>query len=365
MAKKLPITVISGFARTGKTSALLDLLRKRNTQERSAIIMNDISETVTAADKVRDALGEDSRLLLELPNGCICCTLEDVFLQAVAKVTESSVDHLYIEGNATAEPSLVRSCLEESVFADQVSIENMMTVVDASTFLQDFLSTDALRQRGLVALPHDDRIVSEVLAEQIECAHTLVLTQCDRVSDADVVFLNAALAALNPTANIVCADKHRHHMNTDALETLIFNAERPFHPHRLHTALSTGAFSSVLRARGIAWIATRQDYKVRWSQTGSVCSLEADGPWWHPGSSKKEGQFNAQWFAACGCRSQDIEFIGTDGRVWQLKTLLESCLLTDVEMALGSDLWAHFDDPFEQWGYDMDRSLFVVREMAP
>ena len=154
-------------------------------------------------------------------------------------------------------------------------------------------------------------------------------------------------------------------MDAGALETLIFKADRPFHPHRLHTALSTHAFSAVLRARGIAWIATRQDYKVRWSQTGSICSLEADGPWWHPGSSKEEGQWNAEWFEACGCHFQDIEFIGTDHSVQQLKNLLESCLLTDVEMALGPDLWVHFDDPFEQWQHHMDRSLFVVRQTTP
>lgn len=362
--KRLPITIISGFAHTGKTSVLLDLLHKKSPKERSAIIMNDISETVTSADTVREALGEDSDLLLELPNGCICCTLKDVFLQAVEKIAESPVDHLYIEGNATAEPSLIRGFLEESRSADQIFIQEMITVIDASSFLQNYLSTDDLRQRGLVALAYDDRIVSEVLAEQIECADTLIITKCDRISETDLLFLDAALNALNPTAKIVLMDKERDRPNTETVKKFAFKAERPFHPCRLHTALQTSAFSSVLRARGTAWIATRQKYKVRWSQTGSICSFEADGSWWNPGSSEEEEQFNAQWFESCSCRSQDIEFIGRDFNIQQLEKLLEGCLLTDVEMALGSDLWEHFEDPFEDWNHYMDRSLFVVRAVS-
>lgn len=364
MKKKIPITIITGFAHAGKTSVLLELLRKRNTEQRPAIIMNDIAEVVTATDKVREALGSANQHLLELPNGCICCTLKDVFLQAVETIAGSSVDHLYIEGNAAAEPSLIQEFLEESAFADQICIENMITVIDASVFLQDFLSTDALRQRGLVALSYDDRIVSEVLAEQVECADTLVITKPDLVSETDVMFLHAALTALNPRANIVFSGEKRGQIDTGPLEKFIFTANRPFHPHRLHAALSTNVFRSVLRTRGIAWIATRQEYKVRWSQTGSICSLEADGPWWNPGSSKEEEQFNAQWFEACGRRSQEIEFIGTDSSVQQLKKLLKSCLLTEVEMELGPDLWAHFNDPFDDWIHDMDRSLFVVRERS-
>ena len=360
---RLPITVISGFAQTGKTTVLLDLLHKRDEGERAAVIMNDIAEVVLATDKVKKALSKE-QLLLELPNGCICCTLKDVFLNAVEKIAESSVDHLYIEASATSEPSLIRGFLEENACADQIDIQNMITVIDASTFMKDFLSTDDLRQRGLVALSHDDRIVSEVLAEQIECADTLVITKCDLVSDADVVFLEAALTALNPKANITVVGKMSSALSSQKMHSFIFTANRPFHPLRLYTALQTDVFSQVLRARGTAWIATRQQYKVLWSQTGSICSFEADGPWWNPGSSTKEEQFNAQWFEEQGSRYQEIEFIGTDDSLIHLQKMLGKCLLTEVEMELGPDLWAHFDDPFEEWENDMDRSLFVVRETS-
>ena len=358
---KLPITVISGFTNTGKTSVLVDLLHKRNVDQQSAIIMNDIAETVTETNKVREALGKDSHLLLELPNGCICCTLKDVFLQTVEQIAESGVNHLYIESNATAEPSLIQGFLEESVFADRVYIQNMITIIDAATFLTDFFSTDELRDRGLVALTHDDRMTSEVLTEQIEYADTLMVTKGDLVKDADLAFLKEMLATLNPKAKITVVGQNKRDTINQKIDTFIFTAEKPFHPLRLHAALQTDAFSSILRARGIAWIATRPVYKVQWSQTGSICSLESGGPWWNRGASEKENQFNAQWFELCGSRFQNIEFIGAEMNVEQLQKLLESCLLTDVEMKLGSDLWLHFDDPFEQWEHYMDRSLFTVK----
>lgn len=359
---KIPITIISGFEQTGKTSVLLALLRERNVSSCPAVIMNDLSEKVTGTDAVREALGTDRQLLLELPNGCICCTLSHVLLHAVEQLTQSTVDHLYIEGNATAEPLLIKRLLEESTVSDQLCVTSMITVIDASTFLQDFLSTDALHHRGLVALSHDDRIVSEVLAEQIESATTLVITKADLVSEADVALLQSVLGALNPTANIVVHGAKRANVSSDALKKYVFKADRPFHPNRLHAALHTDAFSAVLRARGIAWIATRQQYKVRWSQTGSMCSFESDGHWWHPGSSAEEEIMNMQWFDSCGNRYSEMEFIGTDVDVRSLRKVLTGCLLTDLELALEPDLWAHFEDPFEDWEEEMDRSLFVVRE---
>lgn len=362
MNKKLFVTVITGFVNTGKTHVLSDLLSNRNPAEESAVIMNDIAEVVNGTSKVRKAMGEENPLLLELPNGCICCTLKDVFLEAIEKVANSSVDHLYIEGNATAEPYLIRGFLEKSSVAEQMHIQNVITVIDAKTFLQDFLSTDHLRDRGLVALSHDDRLVSEVLAEQIECADTLVITKGCSVSESDLVLLEATLAALNPKASITILGRNKSSTNSQKIQKFVFRSNKPFHPSRLHSALQGSAFASLLRIRGTAWLATRQEYKISWSQTGSMCSLESDGPWWSKGGSAQEEEFNAKWFEYCGNRYQDIECIGAGLDSHQLKEVLETCLLTELEMQLGPDLWKHFDDPFDQWVDLMDRSLFIVRQ---
>ncbi len=363
MMPKLPITVITGFVNVGKTNVLLSLLRQKYTEEQSAVIMNDIAEVVTGVDKVKKMIENASHSLLELPNGCICCTLKDVFLDTVGRVAKSSVGHLYVEGNPTAEPSLIRGFLEDGPFADQVFIKNMITVIDASTFLQNYLSTDTIRQRGLVALEHDDRIVSEVLADQVECADTLVIAKCDLVSDADATFLYAVLSALNPAAKIVTLGQKKRGEYNHNINSFSFTAQRPFHPVRLYKMLQTDVFSNVLRAKGVAWIATRQAYKVQWLQMGSVCSLESGGAWWQLGSNKQEDAFNRQWFEHSGSRYQDIEFIGTEMNAKQLQQELENCLLTNIEMQLGPDLWQYFDDPIEHWEDFMDRSLFVVRDL--
>ena len=281
------------------------------------------------------------------------------------RIVESTVDHLYIEANATAEPALIRGFLEEAEFADQIFIERIITIVDASTFLYDFFSTDTLSERGLFVLPHDDRLVSEVLAEQVECADSIIITKDDLVSNADMSLLKGALSSLHPAATIAVFGTQRYDGYIGTIDTFTFTANRPFHPLRLHAALQTNAFHSVLRARGTAWIATRQEYRVRWSQTGSICSLESDGSWWVTGSTKQEEELNAQWFEACGNRYQNIEFIGLNMDSKKLQNLLHDCLLTELEMSLGADLWPYFDDPFDDWDHSMDRSLFFVPAGSP
>lgn len=317
--KKLSVTIISGFENTGKTSVLIQKLRQRNLTKRSAIIMNDISEVITSVSAVQKALGRDKELLLQLPNGCICCTLDQTLLQLMEKITESSVEHLFIEANATAEPWILKNIIEESKVADQVYIKEMITVIDASTFMQNFLSTDELRHRGLVALPYDDRIVSEVLADQIEYADTLIITKSELISEADAAIMYATLAALNPTANICFLNPKKGHLNNGVVTKFTFKSERPFHPQRLYTALQNNTFKDVLRARGTAWFATRPEYKIRWSQTGNICFFEAGSPWWHQGSTEQEELFNKKWLQLNSKRYQQIEFIGTNDSMYALK----------------------------------------------
>lgn len=342
----LQTTVISGFSGAGKTTYLLDCL-KRTEGKRRAVLMNDIAETVSGADQVRSLLHPKEDAMLEMPNGCICCTLEEQFLALTQEIASQPLDHLFIEANATAEPFLIRRRLEQQGLA----IQSMITVIDASRFFDDYLSHDDLRARRLVALMDDDRLVSEVMAEQIEHADTLIIRKEDKVAIKHSASVASLLRSLNSAATIAHTGKAVHRKSS--LGVMRFKANRPFHPLRLHTLLHSDAFRGVLRGRGTAWIATHNDIRILWSQTGNVCTIEPDGTWWLDDQR--------DWFEAHGQRHQAIEFVGFHFDKPGVQKSLSACLLTDTEMALDSDLWRHFPDPLGVWDEENDRSLYFIK----
>ncbi|MBM3227862.1 hypothetical protein FJZ27_03315 [Candidatus Peribacteria bacterium] len=354
----LPVTIISGFAGAGKTRFLLDCL-KRTKGKRRAVIMNDIAETVSAAASVRRALSKKDALI-EIPNGCICCNLDEQFLALVEEIAQQQFDHLFIEVNATGEPMLVQRLLERASVADALTLHSSVTVVDAERFLRDFLSCDNLRDRYLVSVSEDDRSVGEVLAEQVENVDTIVIRKEDLISAEELALFVSVMHSLNPSARILQRGEILQGNFAMPL-SFSFTADRPFHPERLHALLQTDALSSVIRARGTAWFATRNDRRIFWSQTGSICTLESDGKWWAEDHEHPEQETSyAEWFEACGQRFQSIEFVAMHGKE-SLHKKLNDCLLTETEMELGLDLWQYFHDPFDEWLDHMDRSSFVVR----
>ncbi len=322
--------------------------------------MNDIAETVSAAASVRKVLHRKKDILIEMPNGCICYTLDEQFVALVGEIAKQHFDHLFIEVNATGEPMLLQKMLKRASYADSLALHSSVAVVDAEHFMQDYLSSDNLRDRHLVAVSQDDRTVGEVLAEQVENVDTIVIGKENLVSKETSGLLVSILQSLNPSARILHAGALSHNGISMPI-SFHFEADRPFHPSRLHALLQSDAFSQVIRARGTAWLATRNNTKVLWSQTGSICTLEADGKWWsyHVDHPEQEAS-HAEWFEACGQRFQSIEFIAMDSKK-SLQEKLTKCLLTDTEIKLGHHLWQHLDDPFDEWLDHMDRSSFVVR----
>lgn len=355
---RIPITIISGFAQSGKTAYLTEVLRKDSTRHR-AVIMNDIAEVVTGCDHVRGALRAGRDTLTTMPNGCICCTLEVQFLRTIQRCIDENCASIFVESNATAEPSLLRSMLEKSSFADRVRITSLTTVINAKDFFRDYMSADSLKTRGLVAMSEDDRTVGEVIAEQIEHADTIVIRSTNDTSADELSLLRSLLTSLNPTAKIAPEMKDATRNDT-LIEKIEFTALRPFQPMRLSSLLKSDAFRGILRADGIAWIASRNDMRILWSQTGRITTIEPYGSWWTIPVGE-DASCIQDWFEEQGHRYQHLTFYGLPATYLRLQARLSECLLNDEEMSLGADLWKHFPDELGEWSDDMDRSSFLMQ----
>ncbi|MGY8617222.1 zinc metallochaperone GTPase ZigA [Pantoea agglomerans] len=392
---RLPVAVLSGFLGAGKTTLLNHILNNREGR-RIAVIVNDMSEINIDAALVRDGGAQLSRTdekLVEMSNGCICCTLrEDLLLEVKRLAQAGRFDHLVIESTGISEPLPVA---ETFTFEDEAGeslsayarLDSMITVVDGFNFLRDYRSADDLQSRGESLGAQDERSVVDLLVDQIEFCDLLVLNKTDLLSPAQLHQLKGMLQALNPHALIVNSEfgqvpldcllntdrfdfdraaqapgwlqtlrgEHQPESEEYGIRNFVYRARRPFHPQRFWHAVNH-QLDGVIRSKGYFWLASRPEYAAMWSQAGAVARQGYAGRWWvsvprteWPQDADSLNFIAEQWQEGTGDARQELVFIGIEMDEKSVRAALDHALLTPQEMAAGPEQWLTLADPVPAW----------------